>query len=235
MHLEVFEEVLQSFNASSNPLFCMTPVTQEEIRIDAVGDFQVAEDSNSENIKEIKLFSSDYLVEYCSELGFDFPRLLDDDYFKAIKLLLKNKYYVSALKLLMSCIDTLAYLEYGDEPNNFTKWLDNYVNLSELEITSDELWEVRNSLLHMTNLDSRKVRAGKIRRISFYIGELKKSLPDKDDESKYFNLKDLFEATANGSGKWIHNLSTDREKYKILFERYDQIVSDSRYLTVEIK
>jgi hypothetical protein len=50
----------------------------------------------------------DYLVEYTGPEGFDFGRLINDDYFLAIKLLFQNGRYVSAAKLLMSCVDTLA-------------------------------------------------------------------------------------------------------------------------------
>jgi hypothetical protein len=35
LHMQVFEEIFQSFNASATPLFCMTPVVEGELRVDA--------------------------------------------------------------------------------------------------------------------------------------------------------------------------------------------------------
>lgn len=106
-----------------------------------------------------------YLLEYMKPNGFDLPRLLNDDYFNAIRLLWNNKQYVSVMKLLLSFLDTVAYLDSGDTPGNFQKWLNNYADITSLDVTADELWELRNSLLHMTNSDSRKVARGEVRRI----------------------------------------------------------------------
>lgn len=64
----------------------------------------------------------------------------------SLKLTFNAGLYVSALKLLVSCIDSLAYIEYGDDRNStpFIKWLDTYADLTPLGITSTELWELRN-------------------------------------------------------------------------------------------
>ena len=40
----------------------------------------------------------DWLEKYTSEAGFDFSRLINDDYFLAIKLLYNNRYFVSCKK-----------------------------------------------------------------------------------------------------------------------------------------
>ena len=94
----------------------------------------------------------DYLVHYTTENIFRFTELINDDYFKAIRTLLNAELYVSSAKLLMSCVDTLSFVEYSNVSGNFTKWLDAFVDLAPLGITSGELWEFRNSVLHMSNL-----------------------------------------------------------------------------------
>ena len=106
----------------------------------------------------------DYLTKYSTEDGFDLPRLLNDDFFVAIRLLFNNRCYVSAANLLMSFIDSIAFVEYGDctGGSNFCRWLESYVDLQSIGITAEEIWEHRNSLVHMTNLDSRKVLSGKV-------------------------------------------------------------------------
>ena len=113
----------------------------------------------------------DYLSVYLTPDGFDMPRLLNDDFFLGIKLCWNHGRYVSTAKLLMSFLDTVAYLEYGDTPRNFQRWLDSYANLAAIGVTSEELWEFRNSLLHMTTLDFRKVTAGHVRRLTFYVAQ----------------------------------------------------------------
>ena len=195
----------------------------------------IPNEHETEEVKSIEFQFSDYLTHYMTEEGFDLSQLVNDDYLLAIKLLYNNRHYVSALKLLMSFIDTIAFLEFDDTHRNFQKWLDQYVNLSDLQIVSDELWEMRNSLLHMTNVDSRKVRKGDVQRLMFYIGTLTKGLPDKTDEAKYFELMGLIRAVAYGVDRWANSYNIDRTKFQIFVDRYDRIISDSRYQTVKVE
>ena len=106
-----------------------------------------------------------YLSAYMTPRGFDFPRLFNDDFFLAIRLTYNNKHYVSCTKLLVSFLDTVAYLAFGDAPKNFQQFLDKYADLSTIAVASEELWEFRNALLHMTNNESRKVNQGSVRRL----------------------------------------------------------------------
>jgi len=225
LYMQVFEEIFQSFNASQNPLFCLTPVIDGELRIDATQEVTIPNEHEIEEVKSVEFWFSDYLTHYMSEEGFDLSRLINDDYLLAIKLLYNNGHYVSALKLLMSFIDTLAFLEFDDTPRNFHRWLDQYVDLNDLEIVPDELWEMRNSLLHMTNSDSRKVRKGEVKRLMFYIGTLTKELSNKSDEAKYFELMGLIRAIAYGIDKWANSYNIERPKFQSFVDRYDRIVS----------
>jgi hypothetical protein len=173
----------------------------------------------------------DYLPRYLTDDGFDLPSLLNDDYFLAIKLLFNNSYYVSATKLLISFIDTIGSIEFGDDGSNtFVRWLDTYVDLTPVGITAEELWEHRNSLLHMTNLDSRKVLAGKVKRLSCYVGTLPKGFPSEGQDQKYFNLQTLIHAVAAGMSIWAATFNTHRNKFETFVRRYDLVVSDNRRL-----
>ena len=235
LQMQVFEEIFQSFNASGNPLFCLTPVAEGQLKVDATEEVKVPDEDELEEVKSVEIWFSDYLTHYMSEKGFDLSRLIDDDYLLAIKLLYKSGHYVSALKLLMSFIDTIAFLEFDDTPKNFQQWLDKYADLSNLGILSDELWEMRNSLLHMTNSDSRKVRKGEVHRLMFYVGTLTNGLPNKSDEAKYFELMGLIKSVAYGVGKWANSYNIDRSKFQTFVDRYDRMVSDSRYQTVKVQ
>lgn len=170
----------------------------------------------------------DWVIEYIDEKGLHLDNLINDDFIDAIRLLYKSKHYVSAMKLLMICIDSISYLEYGDCNSSFKKWLDSYAELSTIHITSNELWEFRNSILHMTNLDSRKIMSNKEKRLFFYVAHRDTPHFDESDEGKYFNFLDLLDCVMNGIKKWGDSFNIVREKIEVFVNRYDRIISDKR-------
>lgn len=229
-HLEVFEEIFQSFSLPDEPLVVITPVVNGKVVIDAITGLEPLKLSEFQNSQiSGPGIMTDYLEAYTTSAGFDIPRLINDDYFLSIKLLYNNKHYISSAKLLFSCIDTIAYLEFGDISGNFQKWLDSYADLSSVGVSSAELWEMRNSLLHMTNPDSRKVLSGKVRRLVFYIGDLPEGLPIEDEQAKYFSLTSLIQVVINALQQWFIALDQDRSKIVDFISRYDRILSDTRY------
>lgn len=172
-----------------------------------------------------------YIKEYTRENEFDFNGLINDDYFDAVRILYNQKKYVSCTKLLVSFIDTISYLEYGDESGSFIKWLNSFAQVNSLGITPEQLWEYRNSILHMTNLDSRKTLLGKERRIKFIIAKSGiRHLPDgvSNDGCILFNLYDLIIVLAQGVERWVDAMNAQPEKYEIFFKRYDTVLSDRR-------
>jgi hypothetical protein len=186
----------------------------------------------------------DYLNTYISDGHFDLPRLINDDYFKAIKLLYNAGHYVSAAKLLMSFLDTIAFVDMGDVSSNFTLWLERYADLTALGITSKELWEYRNGLLHMTNLNSRAVAKGLTAPLIVYVGgHIPQTITNIPDDLiarpraelgltqvgvKYFNLKELLNTVAGAVSKWIEDCNRNPNKLVDFVQRYDLTVSDSR-------
>ncbi len=201
-----------------NAIYCVTHIRNGEVRVDETRD--VSGDGAV----------PDYLRIYSTEGGFNFPRLIQDDYFEAIHLLWNNRKYVSCLKLVFSAIDTLGYVEYGPDGGNcFAKWLDDYCDLGKVGVTSDELWELRNPLIHMTNLDSRKVRSGKTHRL------LPRFMhPDRDVAPLFDGMKVLHVARfviivlPEGIESWLRSYNRDRAKFGEFVERYDTIVSEAR-------
>ena len=177
----------------------------------------------------------DYLKKYVSDGYFDIPRMLHDDFFLTIKLMFNSRYFISAAKLLVSFIDTMGYLESGDGgPQPFMRWLDSYVDLMNIGVTSEELWEHRNSLLHMSTLNSRKVTGGTVRRLVAYVGELPPGDPSEDAEAKWFNLHALLLAVGEGIGNYIKSMEATQESRKQFIERYDHILSDTRFSVFEL-
>jgi hypothetical protein len=225
--LSYFEEAFEEFRATEAPLFCVTPIVDGVPRVDnqiGPGPFR------GDAVSEIEGRGSvpDYLVNYMDGNTFRFTELIHDDYFKAIRTLFNESLYVSSAKLLMSCVDTLAFVEYGNEQGNFSRWLDKYADLTSCGITSKELWEFRNSVLHMTNLASRKIIAGKVSPIMPYVGGPDTMRQIRDDLPKPFNLYRLISVIGNAIGKWAATYEKNSDKMLKFIERYDTTISDNR-------
>lgn len=231
--LAYFEEAFLQFGNPWDPFFCITPIVDGKQSIDLVvgpepfrGDIVTKQPGRGT--------IPDYLVHYVSENTFRIVDLIHDDYFIAIRLLFNAKLYVSCSKLIMSCIDTLSYVEFGDRTGNFCDWVDGYTDLSTLGISANELWEFRNSVLHMTNLSSRKVVSGKVSSIMPYVGGQKLSVNINSGAPKPFNLFELIEALANGIGRWGESYNTDPNKTLKFIERYDTTISDGRLAQFQV-
>jgi hypothetical protein len=181
------------------------------------------------------IMSVEYLQKYLTDKGFDLPRLLNDDFFQPIRLLFNHGHYVSATKLLMNFIDSVGFIELGDTgENTFLKWLGAYAELTDLDVTGEELWEHRNSLLHMSNLDSRKVISGKVKRLMSYVGTLPPGFSSETVEAKYYNLFALIQVLAVACSRWSESYNHDRDKFEKFLDRYDLIVSDNRLLRIDL-
>ncbi|HEY5391904.1 MAG TPA: hypothetical protein VIJ57_07310, partial [Hanamia sp.] len=93
------------------------------------------------------------------------------------------------------------------------------------------LWEFRNSILHMTNLDSRKVQSGKVKRLMFYVSHPSTKYIKETDEGKNFSFKELLNTLALGISKWSLSYNIQKEKFETFLNRYDRIISDKRMTT----
>lgn len=179
--------------------------------------------------------SVDYFGTFFTEEGFDFTGLINADFFQPVRILFQNEHYVSAVKILVVAIDSIAFVEFGEiqGENIFVKWLNKYADMPSLGITSDELWEHRNSLLHMSNLDSRKVLSGKVRRLIAYVGGIHPDVKLDSMNVGYYNLQKLILAIGQACGRWSKTYDDDREKIHSFVERYDLIASDARMFRVK--
>jgi hypothetical protein len=227
--LELFEEIFQDINAAKQPLVVITPVINEKPFFELsmkLGPILLDDLKGTPYEKPGKMV--DYLDAYVTDEGFDIPRLLNDDYFRAIKLLFNERYFMSCAKLLLSFIDTVAFIDTGDNKGNFIPWLDTYADIASLGITSKELWEFRNGLLHMSNLHSRAVASGKTARLILSVGRPTQPLPVYSNGEKRFNLKDLIDTVAYAVSRWIDTYNHAPEKLPDFVNRYDLTVSDTR-------
>jgi hypothetical protein len=123
---------------------------------------------------------------------------------------------------------------YGDKAKNFHDWVEAYLDLPRLKVTADELWEFRNSLLHMNNNTSRKVSAGKTRPIIPYFGggPLPEEYSGDSPIAVLMNGDDFVAQTLNAIEAFCESVKSDKEKLERIFSAYDNIFSDSRYLDI---
>lgn len=172
----------------------------------------------------------DYLAMFRSPDGFvDLIRLIDGDLMEPIKRLFNAQLYVAATKLTMSMIDTLGFLEFGPEQGVFRRWLNKYADLSDLNVSADELWELRNSLVHMTNLASRSVESGRVERLTFVVAGPDVDTPKRLGGTKVLHLSRLLAVTLpTAIGQWVRTYAGDERKRNRFVHRYDTIVSESR-------
>ena len=107
------------------------------------------------------------------------------------------------------------------------KWITTPVadiDLKPLGITAEELWESRNGLLHMTNLDSRAVGRKKVRRISLHSGA--KPFYEHDGVH-YFNFYELLMEVGRSHVRWLETYNHDFGKRVDFVSCYDKTISDS--------
>lgn len=229
----LFEEIFKDHTNSIAPLLCITPVFNGVLSFTGQETIHCLPEAYPASIHEVPF--PHFLDEYLTEDGFRLADLINDDFFVAIRATFNLKLYASSIKLMMSFIDTIAYLEYGDTQGNFQKWLTTFTDLSPLGINAEELWEFRNSILHMTNLDSRKVLNGKVMRVQFYVAIDSMGHFVKSDEAKYFNYWQLIGTIARAVENWYVTFDADRGKIALFADRYERIISDKRYAFIRIK
>ncbi|MBK3450824.1 hypothetical protein [Pseudomonas haemolytica] len=230
--LELFEYAFGP-NVARDPLTAITIILNGKPAINYVSDHVPLDMNDVNKVMGADSVMEDWLAKYTKDNAFHYADLINDDFLLAYKLLFNHKHYASATKLFMSCIDSIAHVEYGydKQPQDravFSRWLDTYVDLKSVGITADELWEMRNGILHMSNLDSKKVLKKKTRRISIAIGDVPESSQGTFDGIYYFNLHSLYLAVCEGIQKWLQTYADSHDKFLIFVERWDRTISDSR-------
>ncbi len=213
--LRVFEELLQDVGAPAEPFVCVTSIVDGEPRTDLLTHIDPLSVQGAMIASEFEstIHKTDFLANYLSDGRLAIDSLLEDDFLAAIKLLHRRKHYVSAVKLLVSFVDTLAFLEYGDTQGNFIKWVKTYADIESVGVTPSELWEFRNAVLHMTTPHSRKVLDGKHPALCFYSdSKQRRAIADEVKGEKIFSFEALYESILGGIDSWTTTYSGDLQK-----------------------
>lgn len=224
---KILLQSFQIFHLPSDALVVLTPV------MDGKPYFHISVDKNEGSLEKkgelmgVEGKQVDWLTHYRKGRVVDISALIDDDFYKAIRLTYRSGLYLSSMKLLVSCIDSLAYIEYGTL-DAFKRWLEEYADLTEIGITPAELWELRNGILHMSNLNALKVKKGHVNRVSFCVGISSAPFFHMREGIHYFEFKKLIEIHSDAISKWIDTYNMTPEKFELFVERYDVMLSDSR-------
>ena len=216
---EIQHSILEMFDLPEETPYCITYVIDNAPVIDEV------------NNEFSKADYEDYLQAYGPADSFDFDQLIEDDFWSGVKVLWNDRKYTSVLKLVFPMIDTLAFVdEAQDAQGAFKRWLENYCDMDWMGVSPDELWELRNSVVHMTNADSRKVHQGKVDRLIPIVAHPMTELPSHMDGSKVFHQgRFVLSVLPMGIKNWIATYRTNPSKFYSFIMAYDTILSDSRY------
>ncbi len=231
--LLLFEVPLQAISAPEKPFVCFTSIVDGKPKCDVIAHADpltcpIIDSNEFDGIVK----RTDWLAAYMKSDGVDVHELLADDFTDAIKLLFAHKHYVSALKLIMSFVDTVAYLDLGDIPGNFEAWLSKYATLAPVGVTPSELWEFRNAILHTTSPLSRKVISGKVPPIGCHVDHESKSVRiDRNSGTKMFSFESLYDSLVEAIEMWVKSYSGNLGKQVEFIQRYDSVLSEGRLAT----
>lgn len=231
MTAELFEPMLAVLDAPREPVLVVTPIIEGKPCCD--GRMKIRT-TNADSSKLAFYTPKHFLQRYTENNTFQFSSLLNDDFFKPIKLLVNNGYIVSGMKLLLSAIDTFAFLEYGDKKDVFKLFVSTYFDLDRTEISAEELWELRNGLVHMTNNDSRQVKKGNVKSIVLFRGKLPVDLPTETFDGKRLEVDSLFFETAHATERWgIELFAKGAESIQEFVSRYETLISENHAWKME--
>jgi hypothetical protein len=167
----------------------------------------------------------------------DISEVIYKGFVEASFALFEKGYAVSGIKLLLSAIDTMAFLRtgQGNSSKDFKAWLEKYVDLSSVGIDPDELWEHRCALLHMTTFHSKAVHQGKIKFLIPSYGEPPERYADAV-KAKYeavygtnytaYSIDALIKAVFLGVDKFLKEVDSDPKLKALVVSNLGEVVPD---------
>lgn len=151
---------------------------------------------------------------------------------RGIRVALENDCYASAVILIYSGIDTMAYLnmpeaQEGVTPSDFEQWVDSYIHFPcQKSVSGLELYGARCGILHTHSITSRLSRQGKVRQV----GYMDKSVPEVSynpsvsEDLVLVSIEAFAEAFFSGVDKFLVELFANREKAPIAEQRLRMLV-----------
>jgi hypothetical protein len=152
---------------------------------------------------------------------------------RGIEITLENHCYGSAVNLIFSGMDTMAYLnmpagQQDVERKDFILWVERYIKFPcKEQLTGLDLYGARCAMLHTYGARSKLSREGKCRMVCYMdrgIPEIR-SKPGIDD-LVVVSISALADAFFKGIDKFLVDLFANKEKATVAEERLKELVQE---------
>jgi hypothetical protein len=148
---------------------------------------------------------------------------------KAMAVLFQNQHHESALILIYSWVDRLAWLSVESEDSsgpNFKAWLNKYLltETSTLPCNANDLWASRCSILHTGTAEARDVKKGKARSVYYYGGPIEVTAKNNDTEV-FVNIGHLHVGLIEASNRFLQYLEKNTRELEVTNKKLGKILN----------
>lgn len=153
---------------------------------------------------------------------------------KGIQLSVENNCYASAVILILSGIDSMAYLNMPEsqtdvKPSDFIEWADRYIQFPCSEkLTGSDLYGARCAMLHSYGVVSKMSRNGKCRMVGYMsesIPEIRYN-PSIDKNLVLVSVPALAQSFYKGIDQFLVDLFANKYKAKVAEERLKWFIQE---------
>ena len=153
---------------------------------------------------------------------------------KGIQVTVENNCYGSAIILILSSIDSMAFLNMPESQTDVTKtdfidWVDRYIKYPCKEkLTGSDLYGARCAMLHTYGVVSKMSRDGKCRMVGYMsdaVPEVRFN-PCVDKKLVLVSVPALAEAFYKGIDQFLVNLFTNKEKARVAEDRLKWFIQE---------
>jgi hypothetical protein len=156
---------------------------------------------------------------------------------RGIRVALENDCYPSAVILIYSGIDTMAFLNMPANQldvtrPDFIEWAERYIRFPcQEQLSGLDLYGTRCSMLHTHSAFSRLSREGRCRMIGYMDQSVPEVIynPDVDRELVMVSIQGLAEAFLSGVDQFLIDLFANPEKARLAEERFRLLVHTIDY------
>lgn len=156
---------------------------------------------------------------------------------KGIRVAIENNCYGAAVILILSAIDTMAYLNMPQsqedvQRKNFVEWADKYIKFPcKEQVTGTDLYGARCGMLHNYATQSKLSREGKCRQIGYMDESVPEVIfnPEISQELVMVSIEALADVFFKGVDQFMIDVFSDTNKAPIAEERFKKIVHTLPY------
>ena len=153
---------------------------------------------------------------------------------RGIEVSIKNNCYGSAVTLILSGIDSMAFLNMPASQTDvirtdFIEWVNRYIKFPCSEkLTGADLYGARCSMLHSYGVVSKMSRDGKCRMVGYLtdtVPEIRYN-PDIDKNLVLVSVPALAESFYKGIDQFLIDLFSNKDKIKIAENRLKSFIQE---------